>query len=152
MRENNKINETNWALIEAMAQKLCPDEFDLASRSDLNYIEQQVVEGNVISFENDGGDMHSYELYIATLTLVVSTLQLVVSFWSAYHQMFKEKNKDDKPTDVVGLMMDNEEMRPKISPDSRNYLLEQRDKINHLLSELDEKEEMEKQDEGDSQE
>lgn len=152
MQENNKITGTNWALIEKMAQELCPDEFDLATRADLDFIERQVVEGKVISFEDDGGDMHSYELYIPTLTLVVSTLQLVVSFWSAYHQMFKEENKDDKPTDVVGKMMGNEKMRQKISPDTRKYLTENHDKINRMMNEMGEKDEKEKQDEEDSKE
>ena len=152
MRESNKINETNWALIEKMAQELCPDEFDLATRADLDFIERQVVEGKVISFEDDGGDMHSYELYIPTLTLVVNTLQLVVSFWSVYHLMFPKENKDDKPTDVVGEMMDNEEMRPKISPEMKKYLTEHHDNINRMMNEMGEKNEKEKQDEEDSKE
>lgn len=141
MEENNAINGTNWALIEEMAQKLCPDEFELSSRSDLDFIEQQIVEGKVISFKDEGGDMHSYELYIITLQLVVATLHLVYDYYKS------RKKQGLIVKDVVGLFLEEiGELSTKPSDDMITFLTRRRNEINQALDSIENKEIQTKED------
>ena len=137
MEENKKITETNWGLIEEMAQKLCPDEFELASRSDLDFIEQQVAEGKVISLEDDGGDMHSYELYVMTLQTVIAALHLVLDyFFSSPYRKNRKKNQE-KVKDFVGIITGRDEESKDMRQEVKDFLTSQRDEINQWLQMLE---------------
>lgn len=137
MQKIKNITGTNWELIEEMAQKLCPDEFELASRSDLDFIEQQVAEGKVISFEDDGGDMHSYELYLMTLQTVVSALHLALDyFFSSPYRKNRKKNQE-KVQDFVGIITGRDKESKNMRQEVIDFLTSQRDEINQWLQMLE---------------
>ncbi len=135
MQQNRTIKGTNWDLIEEMAQELCPLEFDLATREDLDFIEQQVAEGKVISLEDEGGDMHFYQTFMLTLQTVIAALHLVLDyFFSSPYRKNREKNNEKaEAEDIVGRILESTNLRQELM----EVLIGKRNEINQWLQMLE---------------
>ena len=136
MEENKTITGTNWDLIEEMTQKLCPLEFDLATREDLDFIEQQVVEGKVISLEDDGGDMHFYQTFMLTLQTVIAALHLVLDYFFSSPYRKNSKSNQEKALDIVGIITGDDEESRNMRQEIKEVLISRRDEINQWLQML----------------
>ena len=144
MEQKDKITKPNWALIEAIAFRVYPNEASVLTRDDVEEIEEGIENNSPIETDEDeGGDMDfPISLTIAAFSLGLAAIQTVINYMS-----WKYPHAVPRPTvapitnqatakDFVGHLLDDDEFGKTYREEIKTELLKRRQTINTILEQM----------------
>ena len=135
MEQKDKITKPNWALIEAIAFRVYPNEASVLTRDDVEEIEEGI--------ENKGGDMDfPISLTIAAFSLGLAAIQTVINYmsWKYPHAVPRPAvaplTNQATAKDFVGHLLDDDEFGKTYREEIKTELLKRRQTINTILEQM----------------
>lgn len=136
MVQENKIKDSDWAVIESITSQIYPDEYDLTTRKDREVIRQSIENGTINVFlRKEGGDLNADASFISMISLGFSAIQTAISYLM-FLLMIKQIRREEVPEDIVGKMLEDEDFNNEIDEKAKNELLRIRSKLNKKLKEI----------------
>ena len=144
MEQKDKITKPNWALIEAIAFRVYPNEASVLTRDDIEEIEEGIENNSPIETDEDeGGDMDfPIALTIAAFSLGLAAIQTVINYmsWKYPHAVPRPAvapiTNQATAKDFVGHLLDDDEFGKTYREEIKTELLKRRQTINTILEQM----------------
>ena len=144
MEQKDKITKPNWALIEAIAFRVYPNEASVLTRDDVEEIEEGIENNSPIETDEDeGGDMDfPISLTIAAFSLGLAAIQTVINYMSWKYPPAVPRpavapiTNQTTAKDFVGHLLDDDEFGKTYREEIKTELLKRRQTINTILEQM----------------
>lgn len=135
MERKIKTSRTNWALVESLASKIYPDEYQLLTANDIDEIKESIENNTPIEIdETEGGDMDfPIGETIATFTLGMTAIQTAI----VYMQWKNKQVHQISPKEIVEKMLSDMKFGNSLREDIRAELKRKRSQIDKYLEEYE---------------